>query len=45
MNKTDLNILEAMYFGNHLNTKEIERAKYLIFSFNQYIKNSAQSAQ
>jgi hypothetical protein len=45
MNKEDFNILEAMYFGNYLNTKEIERAKYLIFSFNQYMKNSAESAQ
>jgi hypothetical protein len=44
MSKTDLDILQAMYLGNHLSSKEIERAKYLIFSFNQYLNNSAESA-
>jgi hypothetical protein len=40
MKQTDLNILEAMYIGNHLNENELNRAEHLIFIFALYLKNN-----
>ncbi len=38
MNKTDIEILDQMFYGNHLNDTEIKRAKQLAHIFNSYLK-------
>jgi hypothetical protein len=38
MTKTDIQILNQMFFGNYLNDAEITRAKQLDHIFNQYLK-------
>ena len=37
-NKKDLRILKALYFGNHLNDEERERATKLLFLLNIELK-------
>ena len=38
-NKKDIEILKALYYGNHLNEKEKERALKLLYLLNVEIKN------
>ena len=38
-NKEDLRILKALYFGNHLNESEKERAFKLIYLLQTELKN------
>jgi hypothetical protein len=38
MNKTDIEILDQMFYGNHLNDTEITKAKQLARVFNSYLK-------
>jgi len=37
--KKDLEILRALYFGNHLNIDEIERANKIIFLLSAELKS------
>ena len=38
MKETNLNIIKALYSGNHLEKAEIERAKALVFGLNADLK-------
>lgn len=36
---TDITIIKALYYGNHLEDQELERAYYLVFSLKAGLNN------